>query len=132
MKREVTAGLYFLVYIALPAGILHFIAAKYPEIGNSQIPMITMLFLLILFVMSIVSLYTKYTSIPTAISVIATIIYMNAVFSNMHISLMGANITIKMQTLLMIIYALLAVKIIIAIYSDVKQKSLSLSDDTEE
>ncbi len=132
MKREVTSAIYFLIYIALPAGVLHLLAAKYPDIGNSGIPLITMLFLLILFVMSVLALYIKYTSIPTAISIGATIIYMNAVFSTMHINLMGANITIRMQTLLLLIYGLLILKIIIAIYSDVKQKSLSLSDDNGE
>ncbi len=127
MKRETTIGLYFLIYVALPAVILHAIALKYPEIGNSNVPLYTMFYLIILFISSAIGVYTRYSSIPTAISVAATIIYMNYVLSRMSIQIMGASITIEMRNLLLIIYALLTLKIFLAVYADYKQKGLSPS-----
>ena len=127
MRRETAIGVYFLVYVALPAVVLHAIALKYPEIGESSIPLYTMIYLVLLFVSSSIGTYTRYSSIPTAISVVATIVYMNYVLSRMDLQVMGASITIEMRNMLLMIYALLALKIFLAVYADYKQKGLSPS-----
>ncbi|GEM_PF-5800657 len=129
MKKEVFVGAYFIIYVALPAMILHYIQIKYPEIANSNAPLYTMLFLIIIFISSVAGLYIKHSSVSVAISVVATIVYMNTVLSQMHLQIMGANITIDLRTTLYAIYALLIVKILIALYEDLKQKDLSSSTD---
>lgn len=131
MKRELAAGLYFLIYVGIPTVALHYITQKYPGLISNNAITITMLFLLTLFLSATVALYIRYTSIPTAISIIAAIIYLNILYSSMSFTVIGANISLKMQNLLLIIYALLTVKIILAIYSDLKQKHLSLSTTTQ-
>ena len=125
MKREVMVGVYFMIYIALPTIILHYLQLKYPELAGSVAPFYTMVFLIIIFISSIASLYTKYSSIPVGISAIATIVYLNFVLGKLHLELMGAEITIDIKTMLYAIYLLLALKIMLAIYGDVKQKGLS-------
>ena len=130
MNREVNVAVYFLIYLAIPAMILHYVELEYPGIVESSVVLITMLFLLILFVASSIALYVRYETIPTMIGVIATVIYSKYVFANVHMTIMGAVISVNFKNILTIIYALLAVKIILAIYSDMKQKHLSLKNDT--
>jgi len=130
MNREVNVAVYFLIYLAIPAMILHYIELEYPGVVESFVVLITMLFLLILFVASSIALYVRYETIPTVIGVIATVIYSKYVFANVHLSIMGAVISVNFQNILTIIYALLVIKIILAVYSDMKQKHLSLKNDT--
>ncbi len=129
MRKEVKVGFYFMLYVGMPFLALHFLILKYPTLENSSAPFISMIYFLSVFVFSTIGLYIKYTSIPTAISIAATIIYMDLVFSHIQLNIMGASITLQMGSFMMLLYLLLILKMGISIYADIKQKHLSASTD---
>ena len=116
---------YFLIYILLPALFLHYAMMKYPNLISSTTALITMFYLFSLFVFSILQLYIKWKSVPTGLSVISTIVYLNFIFPQIKMNYMGANIVINLHNFLLIIYLLLILKIILSIYYDIKEKHLS-------
>ena len=116
---------YLLIYILLPALVLHYAMLKYPNVISSTTVLITMVYLFSLFVISILQLYTKWKSIPTGLSVMATILYINFIFPTIKMNYMGASIVISFQNLIMIMYFLLILKIVLSVYYDIKEKHLS-------
>ncbi len=116
---------YFLIYILLPALFLHYAMMKYPNLISSTTALITMFYLFSLFVFSILQLYIKWKSVPTGLSVISTIVYLNFIFPQIKMNYMGVNIVINLHNFLLIIYLLLILKIILSIYYDIKEKHLS-------
>ncbi len=125
MKKVTLLWGYFLIYIIFPALFLHFVMMKYPKLISSTTSLITMLYLFSLFVFSILQIYIKWKSIPTGLSVVSTILYLNFIFPEIKMNYMGANIVINLHDFLLIIYSLLTLKIILSIYYDIKEKHLS-------
>nr|AAZ32498.1 hypothetical protein [uncultured euryarchaeote Alv-FOS4] len=122
-------AIYFMIYVIAPFAALRAIMTKYPTVISPSTATITMIYFLLLFTFSIITLYTKYSSIPTALSVIATIVYLQLLVSHIHLKISGAYISINMSTMLLLIYILLLLKMIVSIYSDTKQKHLSSTAD---
>ncbi len=115
---------YFVIYIIIPAIALNFASKVYAPLSNSSFSLFTMIYLLALFVISIIDLYVKQKSLSVFFSSITTAAYLQILFSDVSLQNMGISIDVNMQNLLYLVYILLGLKIGVAVYYDVKQKSL--------
>ncbi len=129
MKREVLASLNFIIYVMLPYMAIRIVMEKYPGVISPHTAILTMAYFIALFVFSLLSIYSSYDSLPTILSVVTTMIYIQLVLSNISLKVQGAVLSINLSEMLMLLYILLSLKIVASIYSDVKQKYLSSTTD---
>nr|AAZ32469.1 hypothetical protein [uncultured euryarchaeote Alv-FOS1] len=119
----------FMIYIVLPFIGLRLLMLKYPELVGGTLAMITMIYFVTLFLFSVLAVYSRYSSVPTVLSVVTTIIYMQFALSHINFRMSGADISVNMSTMMLLLYILLSLKMLVSIYSDTKQKYLSPSND---
>ncbi len=129
MNREAHIAMNFMIYVILPFAGLRAVMMNYPGVVEPFMAEITMLYFLFLFVLASLSLYLRYPSLCTVISVAVSIVYINFALTSVRFFVDGAKISVNLSAMLLVLYILLSVKILVSVYSDVKQKHLSSSAD---